>query len=212
MSQCQCQGIEATFDTSLADQQVRRFQRKGPPKTTRILLDALRAQGVSGTTLLDIGGGIGAIQHELLGDGVTEATSVDASSAYLGAARAEAEKRGYAARVRYFHGNFVELAQGIAPADIVTLDRVICCYDDMEALVRSSAARASRLYGVVFPRSAWWVRLGTAMANLTLWIRGSTFRIFTHPTAAVEGVVAAQGMKRVFRRTAGMWQVAVFAR
>jgi 2-polyprenyl-3-methyl-5-hydroxy-6-metoxy-1,4-benzoquinol methylase len=191
---------------------MRRFQRKGPRKTTRILLEALRAQGVSGATLLDIGGGIGAIQHELLDDGVTEATSVDASSAYLGAARAEAEKRGYAGRVRYFHGNFVELAKGIPPADIVTLDRVICCYDEMEALVRSSAARASRLYGVVFPRSAWWVRLATALANVTLWIRGSPFRIFAHPTAAVEGVVAAQRMRRVFRRSAGMWQVAVYAR
>jgi hypothetical protein len=114
--------------------------------------------------------------------------------------------------VRYFHGDFVKLASSIPPADIVTLDRVICCFDEMEALVGSSAARATRLYGVVFPQSAWWVRLGTALENLALRLRGSPFRIFTHATAAVEAVVAAQGLKRVFRRTAGIWQVAVYAR
>jgi 2-polyprenyl-3-methyl-5-hydroxy-6-metoxy-1,4-benzoquinol methylase len=212
VSQCQCQGIESVFSSSLAEQQLRRLRRRGPQKTTRLLLEALRARGVPGRSLLDIGGGVGVIQHELLAAGLSEATSVDASSAYLAASRAEAEHLGYRDRVRYHFGNFVDLASGIPPADIVTLDRVICCYDDMETLVRLSTARAVRLYGVVYPRSSWWVRLGTSAANLIHGLRGSTFRIFSHKTASVEAITSAQGLARVFHRNAGMWQVALFAR
>jgi SAM-dependent methyltransferase len=212
VSQCQCQGIDRTFDGALAEQQVTRLRRRGPAKTTRLLLDALVSRGVSGRTVLDIGGGVGAVQHALLAAGAAEAVNVDASAAYLAACRAEAERRGLDGRVRYFVGNFVELAPGIPPADIVTLDRVICCFDEMEVLVGLSAAKAASLYGVVYPRSTWWVRLGTSMANLFLSLRGTPFRIFTHSTAVVEAVIRAQGLVRVFHRTAGMWQVALFQR
>ena len=44
------------------------------------------------------------------------------------------------------------MSDEIEAADVVTLDRVICCYPDMEALVGRSAERALRLYGLVHPR------------------------------------------------------------
>ncbi len=37
-------------------------------------------------------------------------------------------------------------------ADIVTLDRVGCCYLAVDELVTASAAHARRLYGLVLPR------------------------------------------------------------
>ena len=212
MSQCQCQSIDETFDRLLAEQQMGKLRRRGPQKTTRILLDALKKHGVANRTLLDIGGGIGTIQHDLLAAGATEATSVDASSAYLAVSRAEAERLGQAGRIHYYYGNFVELAPGIPTADIVTLDRVICCFDEMEVLVGVSSAKARGIYGVVYPRSTWWVRLGVALANLRLALLGNPFRIFTHDSAAVEEVIRAQGLSRVAHHTAGMWQVALFAR
>ncbi len=137
---------------------------------------------------------------------------MDASSAYLAVSRAEAERLGHAGKIHYYYGNFVELAPGIPPADIVTLDRVICCFDEMEVLVGVSSAKARGIYGVVYPRSAWWVRLGVALANLRLAVLGNPFRIFTHDSAAVEDVIRAQGLTRVSHCTAGMWQVALFAR
>ena len=212
MSQCQCQAIDTTFDRDLAEEQLERFQRRGPQKTTRMLLEQVTALGVRGCTLLDIGGGVGVIQHELLAAGAAEVTSVDASSAYLAASRAEAERLGHAGRVHYYFGDFVLLAPGIPPADIVTLDRVICCYDEMEVLVGVSSAKARTIYALVYPRGAWWVRLGIRLANLEHAIRGNPFRIFCHAPAAVEEIVRAQGFLRVSHRNAGMWQVAVFAR
>ena len=70
---------------------------------------------MEGATFLDIGGGIGAIQHELIDAGVSHATNVDASAPYLDAAREESERRGYAGRVTYLHGDFVELAGSVPP-------------------------------------------------------------------------------------------------
>ena len=83
----------------LAASQLRKYREKGPIASTRTLIDALKAVGVEGATLLDIGGGIGAIQHELLAAGVAHATSVDASAPYLGAAREESDRRGQGDRV-----------------------------------------------------------------------------------------------------------------
>ncbi|MDH5588764.1 MAG: class I SAM-dependent methyltransferase, partial [Gemmatimonadota bacterium] len=152
----QCEGIEAFFDDGVARRELRRYRRKGVGGTTRILLEALRSPsagtGVAGRSFLDIGGGVGAIQHELMAAGATHGTHADASPAYLDAARSEGERRGHADRVRYVLGDFVDVADDIEPADVVTLDRVVCCYPDMPALVDASASRALESYGLVFPR------------------------------------------------------------
>ena len=66
MGCCQCQGIESMFDKKAAKRELKRYLKKGPSKTTIMLLDAVNKVGVQGLTFLDIGGGIGAIQHALL--------------------------------------------------------------------------------------------------------------------------------------------------
>jgi len=81
MNCCQCQAIESRFNQKVAAEKLKQYRHKGPEKTTRLLLDALKAESVAGLTLLDIGGGIGAIQHELLKTGLSSATGVEASSA-----------------------------------------------------------------------------------------------------------------------------------
>lgn len=212
MNCCQCQGIESCFNQRMADADLKRYRRKGAAKTTRYLLDRLLEAGVEGLTLLDIGGGVGAIQHALLQAGVRHATHVDASAAYLHASRREATRLGHADRVTYHHGDFVTLAPHLPPADIVTLDRVICCYHDMPALVTRSAALARAWYAVVYPQDAVWVKGGVRLINLFLWLRGSTFRVFVHPTAAVEALLREAGFVRRARQTFSIWQAVVYRR
>ncbi len=212
MSQCQCEGIESVFDRDLAASQLARVRRKGPLKTTRLLIEAIRARGVKDRTLLDIGGGVGIVHHELLASGAAGATDVDASSAYVKAAESEAQRRGLDGRARYLHGNFLDLAGSVPAADIVTLDRVICCFDDMLGLVTASADKARLLYGIVYPRDAWWTRLGIRLMNLPRRIRGDKLRVFAHPSEAVESLLRSRGLARTYHREAGLWQVAVFAR
>ena len=208
----QCQGVEEVFDEKHVTSQLRRYRRRGPARTTRVLTDAMVKEGVAGLTMIDIGGGLGAVQHALLEVGVQDVTSVDASTAYLAAAKSEARRRGYAERVTYQHGNFVDLAEDIPPADIVTLDRVICCYHDMENLVSLSATHARKLYGLVYPRDTWWIKIILAIGNLYLRLRGSPFRTFAHPTARVEDLLKEKGLNCHFYSRTLAWQVAVFSR
>ncbi len=212
MNCCQCQGIEEVFNDQLANKELSQFRAKGPSKTTRLLTRALKEREIQGLTLLDIGGGVGAVQYEMLEAGCQSATDVDASKAYLNAAQAEAQRRGLADRVSYHHGNFVELAPQIAEADIVTLDRVICCFDDMEKLVDLSAARARKLYGVVFPRDAWWIKTGMRILNFILRLRHSSYRGFAHSTRAVEALVRSHGLQRSYYQHTLLWQVVVYTR
>ena len=95
---------------------------------------------------------------------------------------------------------------------MVTLDRVICCYDDMSALVGLSAARAKQLYGVVSPRDTWWLRLFILVQNIVMRTRRAPMRFFVYPTVAVDATIRAQGLEQRVSKRAGPWQVVVYAR
>ena len=204
--------FDRQFDARHAAEHLRAYREKGPAGTTRALIEALGAGGVGGQTILDIGGGVGAVHHELLRAGAAAAVDVDASRAYLSAAREEAERQGHADRVRYLSGDFVTLADQLEPADLVALDRVICCYSDMAALVGRSAALARRRYGLVYPRDSWLGRFGTAIMNAGFRLSRSPFRTYIHRTAEVEAILAAHGLVKVLRRTTPIWQLAIYER
>jgi magnesium-protoporphyrin O-methyltransferase len=213
MDCCQCQGIETKFDRKYVAKKIKRYREDGPEKTTLQLIEALRAEGTQGRELLDIGGGLGDIQHALLASGASKATNIEASSAYITACAEEAERQGHASQINHIHGNFVDLAEDAPPADIVTLDRVICCYHDMRRLVGLSVQKAKRHYGVVYPRDTWWVKLGSLLYyNLRNWIQRNPMRYYVHPTAAVEAVIRENGLERSYYREMGPWQVVVFSR
>lgn len=203
---------DALFDDRMARHDLDDYRRKGVTGQTRRLVEAIRSAGVEGATLLDIGGGIGAIQLELLAAGASHATDVDASRAFIATARAEAERRGFAERTTYHYGDFVTLAGAIPAADVVTLDRVVCCYADMPALVEASIAHARRLYGLVYPVDRWWIRAGAAVGNLGLRIFRQSFRFHVHRTADVDRLVRAAGFERQLADRGLLWQVALYRR
>ncbi len=177
-----------------------------------MLLAGLETAGVDGKSLLDIGGGVGAIQHGLVEAGVTRVTDVDASTAYLEVVEQEAMRRGYAEHARYHHGDFVELAAEIDAADVVTLDRVICCYPDMDALVGLSSARARFSYGLVFPRRTWYLKLARPLINAIFRLRRNPFRVFLHKSEDVDAVVTRNGLSCASRQRSGVWNVVVYRR
>jgi magnesium-protoporphyrin O-methyltransferase len=163
-------------------------------------------------TLLDIGGGVGGVQHALLEQGALHATHVEASTAYVQAAQEEAIRREIDDRITFLQGDFVDLAEKIPPADIVTLDRVVCCYDDMQALVSVSAEKAQKKYGLVFPRDLWLTRLLLPVANFFLSLTGTPFRIFIHRTEQVDQMVRKEGLEPDYYQKAGFWQILVYNR
>jgi hypothetical protein len=208
---CGCR-VGNEFGDRAARDDLKVYRKSGPVRTTRWLIEGLEAGGVDGLTVLDIGAGVGAVHQQLLADGAISAIDVDGSPAYVAAAREEAGRRGTANRVHYAIGDFVELAPAIDESDIVALDRVICCYPDMPALVRLSVARARRRYGLVYPRDTWWIRAGARLLNGLARLARQRVRAYVHRTADVEAIVRPEGFTPRFRRSGLFWQVTVFER
>jgi magnesium-protoporphyrin O-methyltransferase len=210
---CDCGCAPNTFSDREAANDLKRYLEKGPDATTRALIDAVVREGVEGSTLLDIGGGIGAIQLELLAAGAARADAVDASEAYIVAARDEAARRGYGDRTTARVGDFVTLAPVVDPADVVTLDRVVCCYPDLDALLGTAAGKATRMVGLVYPRDTWWNRLAALVMNGWGWLTRDATRWYLHPTARVDGVMRRAGFagRRPIKHSF-IWQVVLYRR
>lgn len=203
---------DALFDDRAARRELEAYRRTGADGRTRHLLDAVRAEGVGGGTVIDIGGGVGVIGVELLAAGARALTNVDASGPYLSAARSEIERRGFGDRTTFHHGDFVDLASEVATADIVTLNRVVCCYGDWEALIGRSAERARRLYGLVYPRDRWWMRMPLGVVRAVGPLFGQAFPFHVHPERAIDERIRASGFELVFARRGIAWQTLLYRR
>ena len=212
MGCCQCQGIENMFDKKSAKRALKRYLKKGPSKTTTMLLRAIHKTGVKDLDFLDIGGGIGAIQYDLIKAGASSGTSIEASSAYIDLVKDEIKNNNLAEIIDFKHGDFTEIASDVGSADIVTLDKVICCYDDMAELVMLSSKLSRKIYAVIYPRDVWWTKLALLFMNFYPIITGSSFRVFIHPTKKVEEIIFRNGLKRDYYATTLFWQVAIFTK
>jgi magnesium-protoporphyrin O-methyltransferase len=177
-----------------------------------MLLEMIRPEEATGATVLDIGGGVGVIDQELLRRGASRAVLVDASPAYLDAARQAATDAGLLERWEIVAGDFVCRADQVAAADIVTLDRVICCYRAVDELVPASAAHARRLYGLVLPRDRWYVPLLIRLENVRHWLRRSAYRAYAHANSRVDEHLRAAGLSLRSEAFTSVWRVALFER
>lgn len=212
MDACGCVDFASIFDRRTAERDRDRYHRSGPDRSTRALLDMIGRYRVSDATVLDVGGGIGVIDLELLRAGAARAVLVDASAAYLDIARQEAQRGGLTDRMRFVQGDLVARADEITAADIVTLDRVVCCYPDVEALVGATAARAGTVYGLVLPRDRWLIRVGIRLVNLGFRIRRRAYRAYAHANPAIDESLAAIGLRPRHEGGTFFWRVVVYDR
>lgn len=212
MDCCDPKLYDDQFNAGEAERKVREYRDRGPNGWTARLVSELSEGGVDGLTVIDIGAGVGAVHHALLASGAASATDVDASSAYLKAARQEAERLGLADRVTYRKGDAVRVVPELPPADLVALDRVVCCYHDMEGLVRVAADRTRRRLGLVMPRDRAWIRAVVAISNRWSALTRDPFRVYAHRTDAVVGVASAAGLTVRTLHRGLFWQTLVLER
>jgi magnesium-protoporphyrin O-methyltransferase len=201
------------YDTRKAAAELRAYRTKGLTPWARVLTDRLETDGVAGASVLDIGGGIGSIHHELLEAGAASAVGIDASTAYVAAAREESDRRGHGDRVSYRHGDFIQLAPSVAPAEIVILERVLNVSREWEQLASLAAERTRRQLGVVIPRDTPFVRAVIGVINLSLRRRGNQVRAAVVPLDALDRIAATHGLRRRSADKAGLaWQAVVYVR
>ena len=207
-----CEITDNTFGEDEAKANLKDYRKRGPANQTRLILEAVRSLGLKGAALLDIGGGIGTIHHELLGDVAREATHVDASSAYLKVATEEAKRRGHDGQVNFIHADFTDVAADLSEVDIVTLDRVVCCYPDFRRLLKSAAGKSRKAIAMTYPRETWYLRMGIAVMNFFQRLRNDPFRVFIHPVNEMEWLLNGEGLQKISVRRLFVWEMALYQR
>jgi magnesium-protoporphyrin O-methyltransferase len=212
MSTCCVRGYERFFGARTARRDARRYRKGGLDDTGQRLVDELTARDLAGATVLEIGGGVGAVDLELLKSGAGRATIVELSHGYDEEAQVLAAEAGLEARIERRHGDFVEKEASLEAADVVVMHRVVCCYPDPERLVGAAAGHARRLLALSFPRDTWWLRLGFRLVNVWFRLTGG-IEGFVHAPARVVGIAERSGMRTtVHERSGHIWRVAVFER
>jgi magnesium-protoporphyrin O-methyltransferase len=200
------------YDGRDAAKDLAAWRSRGPRATTQTLVDSIGAHGVEGSTVLDVGAGVGAVHTALLEAGAATAVDVDASREYLAVARAEAERRGLADRVTYRYGDLVELAADLPPSDIVTLDSVICCYPYLPALMAAVLSVSPRLVGLTYPRDVWWMLAFIPLFNLVQALRRSPARYFGHRHRQLHSLMATAGYEEIYNGGSRGWRVVLYGR
>jgi SAM-dependent methyltransferase len=189
-----------------------RFRLFGLERTQRQIIEGIRHAGILGAELLEIGCGPGYLQRTLLRLGASRATGVDLSGAMLAIARTDAAAEGLTDRTDYRQGDFTQMADQVPVADVVVLDKVICCYPDWEAMVAASLERARRVYALTIPRDRSLTRAGLGVMRWGLHRMGCCYQPFIHDPARIEERVLASGFRKIEEaRTAG-WLTRIYTR
>jgi SAM-dependent methyltransferase len=200
------------FNQKKVAQELRRYRKKGPGQTTRLLADGIAQSVVLGGTVLDVGSGIGGLTLALLERGASRAVAIDASAAYIDAAREQAAQRGRTDVIQFVHADFVNAASQLPSAGIVTLDRVVCCYPSCQQLLGAALARAERCLALSYPREVWYVQVGMALENGLRRLSRNSFRTFLHSAAMIEETISRAGFTLSSRRETWMWSADVYVR
>lgn len=200
------------FNQKKLEQELKRYRAKGPGPTTRLLVNGISQSGALAGTVLDVGSGFGVLTLALLERGASSAVALDASAAYVDAARDEAHRQGRADAIRFVHADFVMAASELPSASIVTLDRVVCCYPSCQELLDAAVARTERCLALSYPRDVWYVRAGMALENGQRWLARNSFRTFVHPVGLIEDIITRAGFKLSSRRETWMWSADVYIR
>ena len=209
---CARHGQEEFFGEQTAAKDARKYRRKGADPMARSLARRAGRQGVEGASVLEIGGGVGQVALELLKAGAASAEVVELLPDYEPFARALASEAGVGERFSFRTADLVVDPGAAATADLVVMNKVVCCTPDGVALAGIAASLARRELVFSFPRQVWWARAGLAAVNLYLRLRGRRFRVFVHPQAALEGAVESHGFARVSERDGPLFRIAAFER
>lgn len=203
-------GYDKLFGEKAARRNLKQYRRRGLDDVGTQIVEFLRGRGVEGLTILEIGGGIGALETELLKAGASNAVNAELSPAYEPVARELWQESGVEERAEYRIGDVTQ--NGVEPADAVVMNKVVCCYPDAEALVGAAAERARRYLVMSFPRERRLTRIAFGGLNVGARLLRWEYRSFIHPVSEIIGAAERRGLKQVEEHRGLIWQVAALER
>ena len=205
-------GLNDVFDAPTARADAEEFRRKGLTGAARKLAEAVVTRGITGASVLEVGGGVGGLHLTLLQRGAASAHEVDISGAYIAEARSLAQKLNLAGRVTHQRADFAREGGSVGEAEVVVMHRVVCCYPDMPRLLTEAASHARRVLAFSFPWDGWPVRLGERVFGLWFALTRCDYRFHIHRWRDMQPLVAEAGFMLVQRTASFPWQIVVWER
>ncbi len=209
---CARHGQDEFFKDRFARRTAKRYRRKGLDKTSTLMVERAAAGGLDGATVLEIGGGVGQLLLALLKAGAARGEVVELVPAYEEHARALAEEAGVGDRASFRTADLVADPAAGEAADVVVLNRVVCCTPDGVELTGIAATLARRRLVLSFPRPSAAATAVVGVQNLGFRLLRRRFRVFIHSPAALAAAAEAHGMRLAFEHPGRIWQVAAFER
>ena len=132
--------------------------------------------------------------------------------AYEPYARELASDKGLSDRVTFRVVDLLEDPDDVEPADVVVLNRVVCCSPDGIELTGIAGRLARRTLVLSYPRDVVWVRLGVGLINLGQRLFGRSFRAFVHSPAKLCAAVEEQGLRATDLGRTAFWEYSTLER
>ena len=209
---CCTNGLSEMFSEDVSRSDADAYRKHGLPKRARKLLAAIQATTpLAGKQTLEIGVGVGAVSIELLRHGAATAVGVDAVASQLDQARILAQEKGVADRLELVLSDFTQTNQ-VPQADVVVLDRVVCCYPDWRALLTGAATHARVAVALTYPRAVWWVKALWWIADTWAKYTRDGFRLFIHTPQRMHELLASQGFVPKVVGRYYWWDIVIAAR
>jgi hypothetical protein len=209
---CRARVCEEMFKPRTARKNLKRYRKKGLDRIERRMVASIPARELAGARILEIGGGIGAIQAELLTAGADQGEIVELVATYEPYARQLAQEKRIESRTIFRVADVLEQPEAVAPANIVVLNRVVCCSADGVRLTGVAARLAERILILSFPPDRFLVRLAVFVLNGTLRFMGRSFRSFVHPKASLYAAAQAEGFVLAKTGRTAIWEFATLRR
>ena len=176
------------------------------------MVDSAVAHGLAGARVLEIGGGIGKFQVELLEHGAATGEIAELVGAYEPYAEELARERGLSDRTAFVVADVLEQPDAVAPGDVVVLNRVVCCSRDGVQLAAAAARLTRRTLVLSYPRDVFWIRLGVRIVNLGQRVLGRSFRVFVHSPSSLRAAAEAEGLAGSETRHGTVWECTTLLR
>jgi magnesium-protoporphyrin O-methyltransferase len=209
---CACDGCDAMFGEKGARRSVARYLKDGLGDEARLLADWAAEGGLEGASVLEVGGGVGQLQAELLRRGAAAGTVVELVAAYEPYAAELAAAAGVAERSSFVLADLTAGGGEVPAADVVVLRRVVCCSPRGIELLGAAAARTRRVLVASYPRRSWWVRAVVRAQNAVFALLRREFRAYVHDPAALEAAAREGGLTPTHHRRGLVWESVAFAR
>ena len=204
---CNPRGCDRFFGARFAARVARRYRKDGLDQSARQMVDFLVERGIRDATVLEVGGGVGEIQIELLKHGAARTVNLELSPGYEEQARQLLQEAGLADRAERRIHNIAADPAGVESADVVVLHRVVCCYPDYERLLSAAADHTRRLLVFSYPPRNPASRFLLGSQNLIFRLLRWEFRVFTHPPGAMLAVLERYGLRASYTERGVVWRV-----